>query len=174
MNTADQLLELAEKIEAANREDLAESHQDAQAELSDILAYVRALSWSYLAAHWQARGSTYYGDHLLFERLYKETDAQVDGIAEKVIGLTESENSVDPVKQIESVAKYVSGIAKTGDDVIARMLAAEQHFVKKFMPDMIGRLEKGGHLTDGLENSLQGIMDAHEGFIYLLQRRCKG
>jgi len=175
--TPDVLLRLANQIEAANRTDLAESHESATVPLSNVLAYVRALSWCYQAAHWQTRGSTFYADHLLFERLYKETDAQVDGLAEKAVGLAISVSSaaVDPVDQSTFVAvvKQICGTDTSATSCAPRMLAAEKAFLAEFMPAIMLGLEHTGHLTDGLENALQGLMDEHESFVYLLEQRCK-
>jgi DNA-binding ferritin-like protein len=166
------LLKLAEQIEAANRADLKDNHEEASDVLSEVLGGLRALAWCYQSAHWQTSGADFYGDHQLFGRLYAETTEQIDSFAEKLIGVTGTSMGVDPVKQAECVLSQVSKICCAGDTYPARLLAAEKDFVGKFLPAALIALEQHGHLTDGLENMIQGVMDAHEGAVYLLQQRC--
>lgn len=161
----------------ATRVALAEGSDRPMPELSEILAYVRSLAWAYQTAHWQTRGSTFYGDHLLFERLYTATNDQIDGLAEKVIGMSGDNGSVDPVKQsaaLHNHLKRIFGSEGTGVEACMKaMLNVEEEFVGKFMPAMLKKMKSDDRLSDGLENLLQGIMDEHEGFIYLLKQRSK-
>ena len=72
-----------------------------------LLARFRVLSMYYQQCHWAVRGG-HYGDHLLFERLYNETNEVIDEIAEKGIGVT---GNVDHVVLLTHLAA-VTGLAK--------------------------------------------------------------
>ena len=56
-------------------------------ECKKYLAFLKALKEYYQYCHWVSKGDPYYGDHLLFERLYNEVSGQIDSAAEKFIGL---------------------------------------------------------------------------------------
>ena len=47
--------------------------------LCDLLACFQALRMTYHTSHWQARGASFYGDHLLFQRLYLGDDEEEEG-----------------------------------------------------------------------------------------------
>lgn len=61
---------------------------------SELMARFRALSLYYQLIHWTLKGSWFYQDHLLAERLYNDTNDVIDGIAEKGIGATGSTEHV--------------------------------------------------------------------------------
>src|SRR5690606_33619745 len=48
------------------------------APLSAVLSALRAASFLHQTHHWQTSGPSYYGDHLLFDRLYKESQPHID------------------------------------------------------------------------------------------------
>jgi DNA-binding ferritin-like protein len=51
--------------------------------LLQLLAILRALQWSHQTAHWKVRGEPFYGDHLLFQKLYEAVGEEIDTLAEK-------------------------------------------------------------------------------------------
>ena len=53
--------------------------------LTQLLGILRAIHWSHWTSHWQARGNPSYSDHLLFERLYKNLEEEIDTLAEKIV-----------------------------------------------------------------------------------------
>jgi len=63
--------------------------QKASAEelMASYVAFLRALYHIHQNAHWKVQGSESYGNHLLFQRLYEETQQSVDDAAEKTLGL---------------------------------------------------------------------------------------
>ena len=54
--------------------------------LGGVLALLRAQALSYQTSHWQVRGDDYYGNHLMFERLYGSVGEEIDTLAEKIVG----------------------------------------------------------------------------------------
>lgn len=143
-----------------------------------LLARVNALKMFHHLAHWKTQGESYYSDHLLFERLYKETDAELDGVAEKAIGSTDDASFLNPTNWAAMTTNALSQWWPDGDKQInssmfpAMALKAEKDFVS-FVSEMKVSLEGADMLTDGIDNFLQGIADKHESHIYLLQQRIR-
>ena len=162
-------------IEAANRLDLRPPTQKSKEQLAELLSYMKALRECYQAMHWVSRGEPYYGDHHLFSQLYEALAEEVDGLAEKAIGYTDDAYIVEVQYQTSRMATHVSEIMSFLPDMtnIQCMLNAEKKLTKEIVPKMLNDLEQAGELSDGLENFLQGIADAHESSIYHLQRRLK-
>lgn len=133
--------------------------------LQELLAQLQGMRDCYQTLHWQAAGS--YGDHLLFERLYGALAEEVDGAAEKLVGLTGDAGLVDAAVLAERVLAFVSALPVSAPG----MLHAEETFLSVTIPRCRGALESARELTDGLDNFLQGVADAHEGNVYLLQQR---
>jgi hypothetical protein len=115
------------------------------AELGVLLSALKALAVVHQSHHWQTRGVTYYGDHLLFERIYGNVDGEVDGIAEKAVGF--------------------------GPHLLVQPIVVSTHQLMVLLHLAYAGLEKSGLLSLGVDNRLQGIADKHEENIYLLQQR---
>ena len=144
--------------------------------LAGLLARVRAQAFCYQTMHWRARGPSFYGDHLLFERLYTGAVGEVDAVAEKALGVTGYASAVDPVAQavlLAGAVKEILGAATPEDPAggAARLLEEEREFCGAYLVGLSAGLGALGVLTPGLENFLQGLADAHEGRVYLLRQR---
>jgi len=143
----------------------------------ELLANVNALQMMYQIFHWTTNGENYYQDHLLFERLYKETNGEIDGVAEKAIGATNN----DAFLNLLSYAAKSAGVLSLWYPLDARpnpseypavALKAETVFIS-FIESMRNFLETTSQLTSGVDNFLQGIADLHESHVYLLQQRTR-
>lgn len=146
-------------------------------ELAALLAYLKAEAWIHQAHHWQTRGDTYYGDHLLFERLYNDANGMVDSLAEKAVG-TGNHLLVQPLLQgsfLLDVLKSLYGDAPVNppSDIYPVLSLRAVLRLLAFEKLVYGVLEQKGQLTHGIDNMLQGIADKHEEFAYLLKQRCK-
>jgi DNA-binding ferritin-like protein len=142
--------------------------------LSDLLAYMRASLDLHQVHHWQTRGSTYYADHLLFMRIYDESQPFIDQLAEKAIGLGTAD-LVDLCKQSDMRHRAIMSMCGSSSNVspqemVERSLQAETTLLG-MITQTIDSLEASRQLTGGLSNLLEGIADAHEGFVYLLKQR---
>lgn len=135
-------------------------------ELRGLFCQLRALSWTHHAAHWQAKGVTAYQDHLLYERLYKDTLDEVDGFAEKLVGLF-GNDAVDPVAMIEGTRHFVLETQKH-DHIMVCALHCEQRFLAAIKA-VLGAFD----LSPGMQNFLEGVADVHETHVYLLQQHFK-
>lgn len=145
------------------------------AQLSVVLAHLKYLATLHENHHWTCMGDPFYGDHLLFSRLYDAVDGEIDPVAEKAVGLGCTSN-VNPQLLHAQVLKLLkgSGSASTipmSSDLARKSLVAELNFLK-VVDSCRSSLEECGLLTNGLDNMLQGISDTHEGHVYLLKQRC--
>jgi DNA-binding ferritin-like protein len=146
-------------------------------ELSLLLVNMRALVMIHQTNHWISKGNQFYGDHLLFQRLYEESNDEIDSIAEKAIGLGGPDNVNLPLQaqQVNEVLQSygpTSTIPQAGD-LAKRSLTAEVSFLR-CVAHCVDSLNEHGLMTRGLDNMLAGIEDTHEGHVYLLKQRCKG
>jgi len=144
-------------------------------QLSVVLVYLKFLSFVHQNHHWTSSGDPYYGDHLLFERLYNSVTGEIDTVAEKAIGLGCSTN-VNLALMTQQLHKLVTGYGMTAtipqsSDLARRSLMAEMNFLK-VIDFAIESLEECGLLTNGVDNMLQDLADSHEKSVYLLKQRC--
>lgn len=141
--------------------------------LSMLLAYLKAALHVHQTHHWQTSGKSYYADHLLFERIYDESEDFVDELAEKAVGLGSIE-LVDCLKQSELVHEIITSICKSTkdspDEMVAKSLAVEEALLE-LVKKTIDNLEYDDKLSHGISNLLEGIADKHETFVYLLKQR---
>lgn len=143
--------------------------------LGALLSYAQALYNMYYHMHWRSEGENYYGDHLLFQRLYEDMPDEIDGIAEKAIGILNDTKAVNPVENTAAAAKILSELMSDEDEPSTysdTAVKAERQFVQA-VADALNLMEKEGELTDGVEDLLQGIASKHEEHLYLLQQRSK-
>lgn len=144
------------------------------AELSVLLVHLRFLYTIHQTHHWISKGDSFYGDHLLFQRLYEETQTSIDAVAEKAIGLSSSDN-VNITLQASQLVRLVKGYGMMSTipqstELSKRSLVAEKNFIKT-TELALQNLKESGMLTTGLDNMLAGILDVHESHVYLLKQR---
>jgi DNA-binding ferritin-like protein len=140
--------------------------------LSAVLSVLRAASFLHQTHHWQTSGPSYYADHLLFDRLYKDSQSFIDQVAEKAVGLG-SADLVTPSRQAEQIAQMVGAVASP-DASAANLVKASlrvESLVLAIVDETLSVLSSTESLTPGADNLLQGVADLHETFVYLLQQR---
>lgn len=147
------------------------------AELGALVAVLRAASVVHQSHHWQTRGSSYYGDHLMFMRIYDDSQDFIDQVAERAVG-SGSRDLVCPKTLSGLVAKIVNvwcqtPVEPTAQDMVGVSLAVERCVVE-CLKAARSSLEVKDQLSDGTDNLLQGVSDKHEEFLYLLQQRGGG
>lgn len=137
-------------------------------ELSVLLSATLALSQVHQVNHWQASGTSSYGDHLLFERVYKGTYDEVDRIAERIVGLASPDlvNAAGISAQMNAFVQMYS----TGKESVEESLSAEM--IHAQIIDAVSEsLERQDLLTYGVDNLLADLAETHEEHIYLLKQR---
>lgn len=139
--------------------------------LKNLLGFLRAMHWNHWTTHWQVKGMPYYGDHLMFLRIYEVMGGEIDGLAEKIVAMcgTESVDGHDSIDRAHNVLKRWAD----NPDLISRALQSEEEF-QMLLKGVYELLDSEGHLTLGLDNFLQGLADAHETNLYLIQQRLGG
>jgi DNA-binding ferritin-like protein len=144
-------------------------------QLSVFLVHLKFLYFVHQNHHWTCKGDPFYGDHLLFQRLYEGVQEEIDSVAEKTIGLGTSAN-VDLVLQTSQLMRLMQGYGMSQtipqpNELAKRSLAAEMNFLA-CTSKLVESMKECGLLTRGLDNLVAGIEDKHEGHVYLLKQRC--
>ena len=139
------------------------------APLAIFLGITEALTMLHHSHHWETQGPTFYADHLLFQRLYEDTQGEIDVLGEKLIGLTNESKLANYFIRIKVIQKFMDMVT-TQDPYVVVSLNAEKLYlmIGKFI---IMNFAGAGLLTSGLENMLGGILDKHEEHLFLLQNR---
>lgn len=138
--------------------------------LLDLLAYLRALRMVHHNAHWTYYGDTFYGDHLLFQRLYEEVDDEIDVVAEKIVPMYGPE-AVNSINQAGRVFKFVAEWSQESDGCVCkRSLLAEEH-LQPFLETLYEFLDDAGTLTLGLDDYIMSLASTHETHLYLLRQK---
>lgn len=150
------------------------------AELGVFVDLLRALNFLHHTHHWQTNGATFYGDHLLFERLYTKVLDQIDSVGERAVGLGGAQlvpyrHSLTNMPVFLGAIDEVGDISPAGDTnvstkMVKKSLLAEKSFITAG-EKMMETLKNKGLLTRGLEQLLGTILDEHETFVYLLKQR---
>lgn len=136
---------------------------------STLLANLQALYTAHQSAHWRSKGDNFYGDHLMYQRMYEGIQSEIDSVAERLIATTNDETLLDPSRMLAASTAALKTIVVAGD-IASSMLIAEKTFLKHLC-NIIEAMDHVGALSVGVENLLQGIADKHEEHIYLLTRR---
>ena len=133
-----------------------------------VLAILRAQSLSYQTSHWQTKGPTYYGNHLLFGKLYDSVQDEIDSFGEKMVGYF-GVGAVDLIPNLERVMELV-GRWQSESDHFKRGLTSEGE-----LQDALAYLRNGWPATRvplplGIDDWLAATANAHETNVYLLQQ----
>ena len=145
-------------------------------ELAVLLSTVRAEAALHQAHHWQTRGPSFYGDHLLFEKVYDRANKIVDDLAERAVGSGDYK-LVDPVVSSQQVADMVKLCASqnatdTPEQYVVCSLRASA-MTLSMLRAVYDALSRKGKLSHGTDNLLQDIADKTEKSVYLLKQRCR-
>lgn len=135
--------------------------------LRELLASLRALYWNYQTSHWQTKGENFYGNHLLFQRLYEKLGEEVDDMAEKLVGYF-NEESVDSKDSITRTQNWIQKWAKITDPV-QRSIEAEKDF-QRGLRHIYDTIKANDDMHLGLDDFLMSISSDHDTNLYLLQQ----
>jgi hypothetical protein len=140
-----------------------------QAALLDLLGMMRALHWLHWTVHWQSKGDPFYGDHLLFERLYKGMVGEIDTLAEKCAFLFDRA-ALSPHISMSVVQKWMD---IWGGDPLPGPLVAQraEEDLQAAIRNAYNIAKASGGLSLGLDDFLMSLANAHETNLYLLKQR---
>jgi DNA-binding ferritin-like protein len=135
--------------------------------LLDLWAGLRAAHHLYHTLHWQAKGQPFYGDHIMFERLYKGVEGDIDDLAEVIAGHYGADK-LDPIKAWAAAGEKISMIAQQGGTplVIAEMIME----LSEAANDAIVNGAECPY-PGALSNLVSGIGTKHLADVYLLKQR---
>lgn len=136
--------------------------------LKYFLGLLQALRNNHQFCHWQTKGDQFYGDHLLFQRLYESLDAEIDAFAEKCIGM--SGNFFSSTDLSHLVDAWLHRWETNSDCLVSRCLLAEEDF-QDAASGLYDFLKESGAITLGMDDFLMATASAHETNLYLLQQR---
>ena len=150
-----------------SRQGQAVPDEDVVEKLQWLLACLRAQYWMYQQSHWQVMGDAYYGNHLLFERLYESVVKQVDTLAEKMV----SGYGPEAVDALDLGGKFEVWIKRWDltSCLHKRGLQAEQDF-QIAAQSVYETLGTQGVLTLGMDDFLMATANEHETNEYLLRQ----
>jgi DNA-binding ferritin-like protein len=156
------------RIKLAQKE--MEEKSDAPRILCAYLALLRTMTLVFQNSHWKCQSPVFYGNHLLFERIYNDSAELTDAMAEKLIGLF-GNDALNHAEQIELIAgfykKYIS------DNHIENSLNISKDFVKA-ADDTYQRIKEMGNMTLGLDDMIMAQSSKVEEFVYLLNQAFGG
>lgn len=132
------------------------------------VATLKSIALIHQNNHWTTKGVAFYGEHLLFQRLYESALENLDLAAEKFIGLF-GNDCLSYDLQIELLTKVLSKYKNLEGSPIPMSLAAEKDFIK-FSKDAYNCFEAEERLTLGLDDMIMSIASQREESIYLLQQ----
>ena len=132
-----------------------------------LLGLLRAIHWEYSTSHWRVRGPNFYGDHLLFQRLYENMEDCVDQLAEKLVHKY-GERCVDPCHQMKIAHSWLAQIDAILD-VHDRGIKLET-MLQEQIKVCYDALERANELSFGWDDFLMALANKHEGHMYLLKQ----
>ena len=135
--------------------------------LLDLWAGLRAAHHLYFTLHWQAKGQPFYGDHLMFKRLYEGVEGDIDDLAEVIAGHYGADK-LDPIKAWAAAGEKINMIAQHGGSPVA--IAEMIMDLSEAANDAI---VNGGECPypGALSNLVSGIGTKHLADVYLLKQR---
>lgn len=135
--------------------------------LLHILSMLRAAHWAHWTSHWQTRGLPFYGDHLMFSRIYEAIEEEIDALAEKIVGEF-GPGAVHPVEQMQQALDILADFDDA--DPAKRSLSIEEA-LQKSLSESYRALKESDTLSLGLDDYIMSVANAHESFQYLLRQR---
>lgn len=136
------------------------------------VATLKSMSLIHQHNHWTTKGVAFYGDHLLFERLYDSALKDLDLAAEKFIGIF-GEEYLNYDFQAELLNKILLKYKNLEGSPVEMSLAVEKDFLK-LSTDAYDSFDEEGRLTLGLDDMIMAIASQREESVYLLQQALKG
>jgi DNA-binding ferritin-like protein len=138
--------------------------------LLGVLAHLRLLQQQHYTAHWAMEGEPFYGDHLLFERLYENLSDEFDTLAEKIVCFYGSDavGLQDQMHQMENMSRNWDAI----DCPVHRSIVAEEKLQDR-LEVAYDKISDRGDMTLGLDDYIMALANDHETHLYLLNQKLR-
>ena len=120
----------------------------------------------YQSAHWQTKGSEFYADHLLFQRLYEGVRGEIDNVGEKLVGVY-GDQYVDFSLRLASINKLSDFLEVHQNQ---QFFIGTGIMIEVKLQDLLQEVDSGT-FSAGVKDLFAGIANDHEGHLYLLKQR---
>lgn len=130
------------------------------------IALIRSVYLVHQNNHWITNGKNFYGNHLLFERIYKSAADDADSAAEKFIGLFGTD-VLDLNMQAQMIGKILEEFS--GREPLETSLEIERKFLT-FSEKFYAIMKHEDKMSLGLDDMVMSIANNREGAVYLLQQ----
>ena len=130
---------------------------------NEMLLYVKTRKF-----HWNVTGNSFMELHLLFESHYKELEAIIDEVAERINKL-----GSQTIGTMEEFTKYATlkeapGKYPSQKDMIAQLLSDHEQIVTEIRKHVDSEEKEG--LDAGTTDFITGLMEQHETIAWKLRR----
>ncbi len=132
------------------------------------IASLKGMALIHQHSHWTTKGIAFYGDHLLFERLYDSALEDLDLAAEKFMGLL-GDDCLNYDLQADLLSKVLLKYKDLEGSPLEMSLNVEKDFIK-FSKEAYDCFEREGRLSLGLDDMIMAIASKREESVYLLQQ----
>ena len=142
-------------------------------ELGIMTGLLKGAAHLFQSFHWQTGAKQFYGDHLLYERMYEELGELVDRMAEKAVAFS-SGPVVSPSATVKVVAALVDTVESKvfeNKDVNAKKAHYTVKAVMHCMEILFENLKQTNKVSLGIETVVADSVDKLEEFCYLISRR---
>lgn len=122
------------------------------------------------AYHWRSKGQDYYGDHLLYQRLYQDRALEIDRIGEVLVALGGTD-SVLPNITVVGMQDLIGRVEATKGPDAVKGLALVNETLRRINSanDLVGK----DAYALSVNNVLAGFADKHLEALYLLKQRAE-
>jgi len=133
-----------------------------------FIASLKAIALIHQHNHWTNAGVAFFGNHLMFEKLYNSAQEDLDEAAEKFVGLFGTE-CLDYQTQTELLAKVLSKYTELAGKPVEQSLTVEKDFIK-FCDAAYEGFDSEDTLSLGLDDMIMSIVNSREEACYHLQQ----
>jgi DNA-binding ferritin-like protein len=120
------------------------------------------------AYHWRSKGQDYYGDHLLYQRLYLARAEEIDRIGEVLVALGGTD-SVLPNITVVGMQDLIARVEATKGADAVKGLALVNETLRRI--NAANALIGSDAYALSVNNVLAGFADKHLEALYLLKQR---
>lgn len=135
--------------------------------LMEVLSLLKAQYQNYFTSHWQTKGENYYGNHLLFQRLYESMQGEIDSLGEKLVAFFDGD-AVD-MSVINKRKQFWLDRWNKNKDIVGRCIDSE-HDTHKMLDEVYNILKDRNDMSLGLDDYIMATANTHETNLYLLQQ----
>lgn len=130
-----------------------------------LLDQLHASYHVYREGHWTVQGNDYYGNHLLLERIYTETEKEIDGLAEMLVG---SYGSDVIARHHDGASKWTESFKNPEHPMKGALKAAQT--VRATIDLARDALKQSGEWTTGWDELLMALAKEKDHHLYFLQQ----